>query len=944
MPSGTAGSRRWERPKPADGSAYTGARAISRGLIRVGGVQLNEGQTRAAYIDQQLAKAGWHLNSTNLQEEYQVGSMGEPQHGFSDYLLRGKDGRPLAVVEAKRSSRDALAGKRQAQEYAEAISEKDDVLPFVFLTNGNETWFWDLSDNPRLVPGFFPQVDLERRRVQRDEAKPLADIEISGAIVERPYQHEAIRRAHEAFEARRRKILWVMATGTGKTRAAVALVDTMLKGQWAQKVLFLADRKSLARQALDAFQEHLPTEPSAIIRTATFDATKRIYVATLQTMQDFHEYFSPAAFDLIFSDECHRSIYDRWEPVISYFDARLVGLTATPADYIARNTFAFFSCDIGVPTFAYELDQGVDEGYLVPYEAYHARTTIQVGGIHGAGLSDEARDEINEQGIDPDDLDFAGSDLEKKVTNEETTKLLVEEFLTQAIASPDGQLPGKSIIFAISHAHAKRLWQMFNALYPQWPGLVEIIDSHMEQPQELLKQFKRDDMPRIAISVDMLDTGVDVPTVVNLGLMKPVFSRIKFWQMLGRGTRLVDDYAEKPWCPAGAKDRFRVLDFWENFERFQLNPDGLEPSLTTPVASRYFRQLLRAARVVEVSSPKRAVDCISKARALVARLPMESSGVREHRTLMETVSKDSWWQTLTHVKHQLLSLEVAPLMRYVPGLDLAATTFSSAGLDALIALAGGDADAAGLAARHVQESVARLPTDHPSVAADQPLIKKVKEDAWAVQADEDDILEALTLSHLMHLREREAAHVIHLNLADAFAEKRWIAVGPEAKAFDLAEYREQVEQRIRNLAESHPAMLKLATGQVLSEGDLSAIEAVLNEPGLFITEEALKKAYEAPHGSLLVLLRHALGLEELQPRAEAVKAAFETFVTDKGYLDQEQILYVRLFAARLAQAGCIHQSDLLEQPFTLLSAPGVAPVPEEDLEEMFTLAHTYELA
>lgn len=903
---------------------------------------LSENETRARYIDEQLADAGWHVGAVDLELEYEVASVGEVAHGFSDYLLSGIDGKPLAVVEAKRTSRDAIAGKEQAQRYAEAIAAADGRRPLVFLANGNEIWFWDLADNPRLVSGFFPQADLERRRFQRDEALPLSETEINTSIAERPYQHEAIRRIQEALTERRRKALWVMATGTGKTRAAAALIDTLLRARWAQRVLFLVDRRELARQAHETFQEHLPHEPSAIVRAADFDPTKRLYVATLQTMQDFHSEFAPSAFDLVIADECHRSIYDRWEPIVNYFDSRLVGLTATPSDYISRNTFAFFGCPNGVPTFAYELDQAVDEGYLVPYEAYHARTTIQVAGIRGNELAPEIQDQLREEGIDPDDIDFAGTDLERRVTNVETTRLLVNEFFEQALTDPGGSLPGKSIIFAMSHAHAKRIWEMFNAEYPQFPGLAEIIDSHMENPEGLLRRFKLDDFPRIAISVDMLETGVDVPTVLNLGLLRPVFSRIKFWQMIGRGTRLVDEFAEKPWCPAGSKSKFRVLDFWENFERFQINPEGVAPAQTTPVAARLFRLLLQAARAAVDEQPDLAAELRREAQEMVGQLPSESAGVREHRALLESVRRDEYWKDLTQQKRQLLTLEVAPLMRFLPGVDLQAATFRAAVLEFVIAHLSADRVAANDRASELRDSVTRLPVAHADVAPHEDVIRAVGNESWPENATLEDVLALRDLEPLMKLRLREPTHVITLDLADAFQERRWLAVGPEAKEFDVADYRSKVEQHVRELAAQHPAMLKLTTAQPMSEGDVAAIESALNQPDLYITEETLKEVYDAPHGSLLSLLRHALGIEELQPREDAIKAAFEAFIVEKAYLNPEQILFVRLFAARLVQAGRVEEADLYEQPFTLLAADSRRELPEDDFAQLFELAATYE--
>jgi len=525
-----------------------------------------------------------------------------------------------------------------------------------------------------------------------------------------------------------------------------------------------------------------------------------------------------------------------------------------------------------------------------------------------------------EEGIDPEDIDFEGTDLERKVTNKETTRLLVSEFFEQALKEPDGNLPGKSIIFAMSHTHAKRIWETFNQEYPQFPGLAEIIDSHMEDPEALLKRFKTEDLPRIAISVDMLDTGVDVPTVLNLGLMKPVFSRIKFWQMIGRGTRLVDEYAARQWCPAGSKDRFRALDFWENFERFQINPEGVVPAQSTPAATRFFRLLLQAARAVAGTRDDLAEKWLDEVRAMIAQLPKESAGVREHRKLIEDVNQEFFWDDLTQSKQQLLSLEVAPLMRFLPSVDLPGISYRSRVLELVLAITSNEEDKVKTIAEGLRDDTVRLPLDHPDVAASAERVRRLRDDQWLAVTTLDDIAALEALADLMRHRVREGRHIITLDLEDSFQEKKWIMVGPEATEFDAAEYREKVEARVRELAASHPAMLKLTTGQPLSDGDVTAIEEALNEPVLWVTTESLKKAYEAPHGSLLQLLKHALGIEKLQPREEAIKTAFESFISEHSYLDPEQILFVRLFASRLVQAGRIERNDLLDQPFTLLSA------------------------
>jgi type I restriction enzyme R subunit len=518
----------------------------------------------------------------------------------------------------------------------------------------------------------------------------------------------------------------------------------------------------------------------------------------------------------------------------------------------------------------------------------------------------------------------------------------VREFFDKSLKEPGGNLPGKSILFAMSHAHAKRLWETFNEEYPQFPGLAEIIDSHMEDPESLLKRFKTEDLPRIAISVDMLDTGVDVPTVTNLGLLKPVFPRIRFWQMIGRGTRRVDEATARAWCPAGSKDSFRVIDFWETFERFQIDPDGVVPAQSTPAATRLFRLLLQASRAIEPTRPELAARWIAQARGLIAQLPVESAGVREHRHLVDDITADLFWESLTPAKYQLLTLEVAPLMRFLPGVDLEAASFQSRILEFALAQATNDTSKAQSHAERLREAIARLPAAHPDVAPHAALVSKLRQPAWSASATMDEIDALESLATLMRHRVREGQHIITLDLEDALQEQKWIVVGPDATEFDPETYRDEVETRVRTLGDSHPAILKLTTGQPLAEGDIAAIEEVLDAPELYITTESLQKVYDAPHGTLLQLLKHALGVEALQPREDAIKVAFESFVADHGYLEAEQILFVRLFAARLIQAGRVVKSDLHEQPFTLLTTTPEAQIPEPDLEALFDLAGTYE--
>lgn len=910
-------------------------------------MSLDEAATRKQRIDVQLARAGWSTQGIDFESEYEVGSLGDADHGFTDYLLTDDVGAPLAVVEAKRSSRDAIVGKEQARLYAEAISLRTGFRPVVFLANGDEIWYWDHVSNARLVGSFFTREELGRRRYQLHNRQPLHSIPINTSIVDRPYQHEAIRRAHEAFTSGRRRALWVMATGTGKTRVGAALVDSLLTAQWIERVLFITDRKELRDQAHRAFEAYLPDEPAVRIQSGAFDGAKRLYTATVQTLQSCYQDIGSGFFDLVISDESHRSIYDKWEAVISYFDALLLGLTATPADYLARNTFLFFGCADNVPTFAYEYDQAVIEGYLVPFRAHHAQTRFQIEGIHGAELPEPAQQQLRAEGLDPSDIDFSGTELERKVTNRDTLRLQATEIFESAYAEPDGNLPGKTIIFALSHKHAKRLWEVFSELYEQFPGIAEVIDSYMERPQSLINRFRDESMPRIAISVDMLDTGIDVPTVTNLIFLKPVFSRIKFWQMVGRGTRLVETPdAVRAWCPKGSKTSFRILDFFGNFERFQLNPEGIEPATSVAASVRLFRMLLRFADAAgNAGREGLRDDAIRELRSMIAALPRESGGVRENRPLLNTVTRDAYWSNLDATKRRELTLAVAPLMRYLPDTDVASVSFSARCIEFATASLTGDQVLTATVARSLHETLLRLDPTHPRLVAVAREIQQAQTPAWPTELTIDIALRLRTdLAHLVRFAEPEAVNVIKLDIADSIAERHVIFVGPDDKEFNAEEYRAQVEKSIRQLVDSTPALSKLSAGAPLTDDDLAEVETVLNRPDLFVTQGSLRAAYRAPNASLEQLLRYVLGIEHLPGREDMIRSAFEAFVMDKAYLRAGQILFVRVFAQRLIQAGRVQRGDIFVEPFVRIASDPSAVLPDGDLEELFALSSPYEAA
>jgi type I restriction enzyme, R subunit len=480
QPRARSGDLEW-RPERLDLAA---APLIRQGLI--------VSQTGQESIDLQLARAGWAVGSRRLIEEFLVetpavlnepGGLYRTANEFADYALLDRLRRVLAIVEAKRSSRDALDGERQAADYADALRAKTGTDPFVFLANGDEIWFWHRRlYPPRKVSGFFTEEDLTRLAHLDRYGKPLIGAMPRERIIDRAYQTEAVKTIAERIEAAKRRFLMVLATGTGKTRVAAVLVELLQRLERIQRVLFLADRRELVKQALGAFKEHLPGSPRSWIEGGSIDSDAQIHFATYPGMMSLYQRLSPGYYDLIIADESHRSIYSRYKAILDHFDAINLGLTATPTDFIDHNTFELFDCPSDSPTFYYGYDEAVRDKYLVPYRPVHvARTGFQIEGLKPGELPDEVKQQVRTQGIDPDQYSFEGSDLERKVTNTGTNDAIVREFMDHAVKDAAGTLPAKTIIFAISHNHALELYKSFNRLYPdlQRKGLAKVIDSQM---------------------------------------------------------------------------------------------------------------------------------------------------------------------------------------------------------------------------------------------------------------------------------------------------------------------------------------------------------------------------------------------------------------------------------------------------------------------------------
>lgn len=895
---------------------------------------LNEADTRYNLIDPQLVKAGWNLaDRRSVGFEIPVdGYDAAPINGITDYCLYRENGEVLAVIEAKRTSRDAREGKEQLHQYLTKIEARQNFRPFGFLTNGDNTWFWDSVQYPdRPVAGFFTKDDLERLLFLQQNRQPLSTIKIKENIVNRSYQVESIRRISEHIEHRKkRKALMVMATGTGKTRTTMALIDIFLRAKQAQRILFLADRDSLVDQAMTkGFKAFIPDESRERIRTYLLDDEKeetkirgaRILVSTLQTLELCFEKFSPAAFDLIVTDECHRSIYNKFSDILAYFDAVQIGLTATPAHFIDRNTFRFFETDGAAPTFLYTYDQAVKENYLADYNVYAAQTRFQRQGIKGVDLAEEEQQSLRERGIDPDSINYEGTDLEKKVTNKDTLRKQWAEFMEMCYKDAGGQLPAKTIVFAITHKHALRLEETFNEMYPEHRGLLaRVITSKTERAKDLLRQFEHENLPRIAISVDMLDTGIDVPEVMNLAFMKPVNSQIKFWQMIGRGTRSDEACKNKQWIPGYKKDNFLIIDYWQNFEHFNMMPkDGEEGPQQIPVLVGIFNT--RLTKLELMLGDQNSADfarTITDIRADIARLPLDSFTVKQHLKEIRETFDDDWWKLMTVNKIELLRLKVAPLLRFASTGSLAEAFFISKmeriGLNLLlqknITTAGTD----------IKEEVDLLPRNLPQVAPFTALINDMIGNNWWEELSLEKLDDARKkLAPLMKYKREQPPLIIELGLDDVIESRKWVIVNKGGQKLMVDEYKAKVEAKVKELTDKHPTIKKLLNKESVTLDDLIELERTLEtellSDEITLTEDNMLKAFGVRVGALTDFLKYVLKLEHLPDFKDVVRKAFDAFILEHRY-DADQTRFLRTVQTVFVQKRRLEVADLYEAPFT----------------------------
>lgn len=920
----------------------------------------DEAETRDRYIDLLLREAGWALDRPE-DIEFRVEGMPNAEGvGFVDYVLWGADGRPLGLVEAKRTRKDARQGQQQAKLYADRLEARYGQRPVIFYSNGYEHWIWDDTRYaPRQIGGFYKRDELELLIQRRTARKKLGSEAINRRIVERPYQQRAIRAIAKAFEEEgERKALLVMATGSGKTRTVIALVDLLMRAGWVKRVLFLADRVALVNQAAGAFKAHLPdSAPVNLVTERTSEG--RVFLSTYPTMmnlidgrQEGRARFGPGHFDLIVIDEAHRSVYQRFRAIFDYFDSFLVGLTATPKDEIDKNTYSLFDLEDGVPTDAYSLDEAVADGHLVPPMAISVPLRIVRSGLRYDQLSEEEKDhwdmlEWGEEEI-PDSIEAA--EVNTRLFNQDTVDRVVAHLMQNGLKVEGGDRLGKTIVFAKNQQHAQFIEARFNAAYPSLAGHFARVITYESGPyaQTLIDDFsKKNRPPHIAISVDMLDTGIDVPEVVNLVFFKQVRSKTKFWQMMGRGTRLCPDL----FGPGQDKQFFRVFDYCQNLEFFGANPEIKEAGSAKSLSARLFAarlDLVRALQPKETEGfsageqrPYEASDAseippseedvrssaLAVLRETVAGLNLDNFIVRQKRRTVEKYQMDEAWAEIDEEARQELVDDIAPLPSASQLGTEEAKRFDLLMFSLELALLKGSKRFDQLK-KQLLEIASALEDQAaiPGIAARAALIQEIQTAEWW-EGVTVPLLEfvRLRLRDLIQHIEKGRKAVVYSNFADEIGESQEIEL-PQVGEADFARFKAKARHFLK-AREDHIVLHKLRQGRPLTASDLAELEKMLLDAGIGEAGD-IDRARETSEG-FGRFVRSLVGLDRA-----AVTEAFSEFLT-AGTATHQQIEFIGMVIDHLTARGTMDPVLLYEPPFT-----DIAPIGPET---MFDEGHVVQL-
>ena len=894
--------------------------------------EISEAETRNRYIDLALMEAGWRIAGAqvklpNCYTEVPVAGMpNNSGNGYVDYVLYGQDQMPLAVVEAKKTSVDAMAGSYQAKLYADCLGKQYGRRPLIFTTNGFEIFYTNdfRQEARRQISGFLTQDELQLEMERRRTRKPLYHIEIDENITNRPYQKQAVITACEDIENHHRKLLIVQATGTGKTRVSISLVDVLLKHNYVKNILFLADRTALVRQAMRNYVDLLPNLTFCNLTENKEDPQQcRMIFSTYPTimnaidsnrLKDGRRLFTPGHFDLIILDEAHRSVYNKYQDIFQYFDGMLLGLTATPKSEIDKDTYGVFDLEKGNPTFAYELEQAVEEGYLVNYTTLEYKDAIMENGVHYDELSEEDKKHFEDTFAEDPTISVTkkvpNTAVNKWLFNQDTIDNMLKELMDKGLKVSGEDVLGKTIIFARSSLHAKAIVERFNKLFPEYGGdFIKQIDYSIKYADVLLDDFgTRDKYPQIAVSVDMLDTGIDVPEILNLVFYKKVKSYAKFWQMIGRGTRLCKNLLGK----GQDKDKFLILDFCGNFDYFRVNTNGQDNGKQVGLTERIFNTQVEICRCLQAGEYTQQKEYVDFRQNLVEMLCHEviclnddSFRVKLRRKYVDIYRQIENWQDLDTSKIADIKQNIAPIVPVTDKDELARrfdyTMYS-------IILGTLNQTNINRFAVMVTTSCQKLAGKYtiPQVAAQRQLIDRIIQDGYWAEADIfafDQAREALR--ELMQFLDSEIQSIYYTHFDDELVN---ISVGePLGGGFGLKPYRERVKSYLHE-HEDTLAVYKLRNNKQMTTTDLAVLEKILWQD-LGSKEDYVKTYGEKPIG---MLVRELLGMDQ-----QAVNEAFSEFITDSS-LNSRQIDFVKMIISYIVKNGNIVdvKSTFTQQPFT----------------------------
>ena len=876
-------------------------------------LELSEYATRKLYIDEMLTDAGWTEGKDWLNEVELPSMPNKSEVGYADYVLYGSDGRALAVVEAKRTCVDVSKGRQQAKLYADIIEKKQGRRPVVFLTNGFETRIVDNQYPERKVAAIYSKRDLEKLFNLQSMRSSLKNIVVDKAIVGRYYQEGAVKAVCDAFGRKnRRKALLVMATGSGKTRTVIALTKVLMEQGWIKNVLFLADRNSLVTQAKRSFVNLMPDLSVTNLCEEKDNYTAHGVFSTYQTMMNCIDaardeegkLFTCGHFDLVVCDEAHRSIYNKYKDIFTYFDAPLVGLTATPKDDIDKNTYEIFELESGVPTYGYELAQAVKDGYLVDFVSVETALKFIQEGIVYDEMSEEDKliyeDTFeDENGELPERI--ASSALNEWIFNEGTIRQVLNVLMTEGLKIDYGNRIGKTIIFAKNHTHAEKILEVFGKEYPHLTGYAKVIDNYINYAQSAIDEFSDPKkLPQIAISVDLMDTGIDVPEVLNLVFFKKVMSKAKFWQMIGRGTRL---------CPrlmdGKDKSKFYIFDFCGNFEFFRMNKGRPSKNMMALSGAIFHLKAQIAFRLQDLAY--QTPDLIAFRASLVEdmagkvrQLNRENFAVRQHLKYVELYAEEKNYHALTYEDTLLMGEELAPLIEPEQD-DPKALRFDALMYGIELAYLAGKKYARARSDLVKKVSAVAGVANIPEIMMQAELIDRILH---------TDYLETAGINEFEHIRQclrdlmKYIPHTIlhyDTDFSDEILSMEW--KDAELDSDELKNYRAKAEYYVRQHLDN-AAIVKLRSNVPLTEADVKQLETIL------WSEVGTKEDYEAEYGAkpLGEFVREIVGLD-----MNAAKAAFSEYLESTN-LDSRQIYFVNQIVEYIVHNGLMKDLSVLQEP------------------------------